>query len=196
MGKAAGFHIHHIAIHQGVHQVEIVDHQVQNSGNVIAASGPGATAPALDFQRGFGLVQKAGAGENKTFLVANRQDQAGLGGQRHKVIGFFDGGGDGLFHQYMRAGIQESADDFGMGDGRRADADQIHLAQKVAPVGHGQHAGRGGAAHIGAGIGNGEEFNILPGFGQSAVFGGVVAAKSASTDHGGFQGAIFRHAAA
>ena len=38
--------------------------------------------------------------------------------------------------------------------------------------------------------------NILASFGQGAVFGGVMAAKGAGTDHGGFQGAIFRHAAA
>ena len=56
--------------------------------------------------------------------------------------------------------------------------------------------GGGGAAHIGAGIGDREEFNIVPGFGQGAVFGGVMAAEGACPDDGGFQGTLFRHAAA
>ena len=56
--------------------------------------------------------------------------------------------------------------------------------------------GNSGAADFRAGIGNGEEFNTVPAFGQGAIFGGVVAAKSAGPDDGGFQWAIFRYAAA
>ena len=84
----------------------------------------------------------------------------------------------------------------GMGDGGRADADQIDLAQKFAPVGHGQHAmlGGDGAADLGAGIGDGEKFDVRQWLG--AILGGVMAAKGARADDGGLQRSLFRNAAA
>jgi len=53
-----------------------VDHQIQHHGNVVAAPRPGALAPAGDFQRYFGQVEQAGAGENEAFLVADGKQAA------------------------------------------------------------------------------------------------------------------------
>ena len=103
-------------------------------------------------------------------------------------------GGDGLFHQHMGAGFQEGAHDGGMGDGRRADRNQVDLAQQLAPVGHGQHAmlGGDGAADIGAGIGDGEQLDARNG----TIFGAMVTAKGADADDGSLERPLFRNAAA
>ena len=144
------------------------------------------------------MIQQAGAGEDKAFLMADGQNPAGLARQRDQLGGFFHGGGDGLFHQHMGAGIQEGAHDLGMGDGGRADADQIDLAQQLAPVGDGLAAimRLGLGAHIGTGIGNGEQFDAFAGLAQRLVFGGVMMAEHAGANDGSFQRSIFRHAAA
>jgi hypothetical protein len=153
--------------------------------------------PAGDFQGRFRQVEQSGAGKNKTLLMAHGQNLAGLARQRHQFARLFHGGGDRLFHQHMGAGRQEGTHHLGMGDGGRADADQVHLAQQFAPVGN-----RGATvmgfrlgAHLGIGIGNGEEFDTFSGVAQSFVFGGVMMTEHAGADHGSFQRSIFRHAA-
>ena len=69
--------------------------------------------------------------------MADGEERPVSRGQGDQVGGFLAGGGDGLFHQHMGAGIEEGAHDLSMGDGGRADADQIDLAQQFAPVGNG-----------------------------------------------------------
>ena len=98
----------------------------------------------------------------------------------------------------MGAGIQKGAHNLGMGDGGRADADQIDLAQKLAPVGNGSAAMMGLCLgqHFNIGIGDGQQLNAPAGLAQGFVFGGMMVAENARTDYGSFQRSTFRHAAA
>ena len=88
----------------------------------------------------------------------------------------------------MGAGVEEGAHDLGMGHGRRGHADQIHLAQQLAPVGNrGYAVGRGRAlARLRRRIGNGQELDAL----QAAIFRGMMAAESAGADDGGLEQSI------
>ncbi len=83
----------------------------------------------------------------------------------------------------------------GMGDGGRADADQIHLAQKFAPVGDGRHAILlgGPGADLGIGIGDGEQLDARR---WTAYLAAVMAAERACADDGGFERSLFRDVAA
>ena len=56
--------------------------------------------------------------------------------------------------------------------------------------------GRPWRGDLGAGIGNGEKFDVFAALAQGLVFGGVMAAEDAGANDGGFQRSIFRHAAA
>ena len=80
------------------------------------------------------VIEQAGARENEALLMADRQNAVLDFGQRDQRVGFIEVGGDRLLHQHMDAGVKEGAHDRGMGDGRRADADEIDLAQKFAPI--------------------------------------------------------------
>src|SRR5262249_44607659 len=75
-----------------------------------------------------------------------------------------------------------------MGNGRRADADEIDASEQLAPVGDGGHAVRGkrGAAHFGARVGDGEELDAV----DMAILGGMVTAKRAGADHGSLKQAL------
>ncbi len=126
--------------------------------------------------------------------MAHGKDQAGLSGQSDQLVGFFHRGGDGFFHQHMGAGGQEGAHDGRMGDGGRADRNQIHLAQKLAPIDNRQHAmlGDHGAAGLGAGIGDGVKLHA----GNVAIFGAVMTAESSGANDGNLQRPLFRNTAA
>ena len=92
------------------------------------------------------------------------------------------------------AGIEESACDLVMGDGGRADADQIDLAQQLAPIGHdlASMLGGDGGAGLRRWIGDGEQLDIAV-LGQGRIFGGMVTAEGTRPDDGGFQRTRFRH---
>ena len=130
--------------------------------------------------------------------MADGKDLAGVTRQRHQFGGFFAGGGDGLFDQHMGAGLEEIAHDLGMGDGRRADADQIDLAQQFTPVRDGGAAmmGLGLGAHLGIGVGDGKQGNVFAALAQRLVFGGVVMPEDPCAHDSSFQRSTFRHAAA
>jgi hypothetical protein len=103
----------------------------------------------------------------------------------------------------MGAGSQEGMHDFRMGDGGRADADQIHLAQQFTPVGNNGAAVMrlGLGAHVGIGIGNGEQLDVFAApfssnLAQGLVFGGVMMAEHTGANDGSLQRSIFGHAAA
>ena len=68
-----------------------------------------------------------------------------------------------------------------MRDSGRADGDEIDGAEKVAPVCYGRHAmvSDGRAADFGACIRYGDQFDAF----YVTIFGSVVTAKSAGTDH-------------
>ena len=129
-------------------------------------------------------------GENEPLLMADGQDEVHPLGQGDQRIGFFDAGRDRLLHQHMGAGVEEGAHDLGMGHGRRGHADQIHLAQQLAPVGNRGHAMGCGRilAHLGRRIGDGQQLDAIKG----AILRGMMAAERAGADYGGLEQAILR----
>ena len=85
-----------------------MDHQIEHHADIGAAAGPRAFAHAFDGERRILIIEQAAFGEDETFLMADGQHQAARGGQRDQFLGLFQIGGDGLFHQHMRAGVQEA----------------------------------------------------------------------------------------
>ena len=182
-GAAFGAHIGNAARDHAVHEVKVVDHQVQHGGHVRAAARPRAGAPAFHFQRRFFEIEQAGAREHIALLMAHGENAVLDLGQRDQRIGFLEVRGDRLFDQHVCAGFQEAAHDRRVGDGRRADGNDINLAEQVAPVGDGGDAvgGFGGAARIGRRIGNGGELHAR----QLGIFRSVMTAERALPDNGG-----------
>ena len=145
-----------------VHQIEIVDHQVQHGADIVAAAGPGTTAPALDFQRRHILIEQAGAGEDETLLMADGQGSGRSCAPAPPVprlrptvvaMGFSTSTWAPAFRKARTMAAWVTA-------GEQIET-RSTLPSKLAPVGHGQHAilGGGGAADFGAGIGDGEQFH-------------------------------------
>jgi len=91
----------------------------------------------------------------------------------------------GFFDQHVRTGIQERPHDGSMGDCRRAHADDIDGAKKLAPVGEygdamGSHRG---AARLDARIGNADQLDAF----HQCVFRRVMAAERSDPDDSGPQ---------
>ncbi len=167
--------------HQLMDEVEIVDHQVENDADVGAAACPGAHAPAGNVERDFAAVEQAGAGEDETLLMADRQDAAGIACKRDERIGFFEAGRDRLFDKNVGTGIEEGPHDRGVRHRRRADADEIDMAEQFAPVGDGAYTMicQRCLANFGARIGDGDQFDAV----DAAILRSVVAAERAGADH-------------
>ena len=85
--------------------------------------------------------------------------------------------------------FKKRAHDSGMGAGRRADADDIDLAQKLAPIGDDGNIEMGfdGVARFEAGIGDRCKLNA----GNLQIFARMVAAEYARAHNGGPQYARF-----
>ncbi len=175
-----------------MHQVEIVDHQVEHGTDIGATTRPRPHAPARHFLRRVGEIEKAGAGKDKPLLMADSENLAGLIRERDKRVGFVEAGGDRFFDKHVGAGIQKRAHDGGMRHRRRADADEIDAAEKIAPVGDGLHAMRGerAFAHFGIGVGNRGEFDAV----EATILRRMMSAERSGADHGGLQQSMLSRA--
>src|SRR5205085_11321991 len=85
--------------HQTVHEVEIMDHEVEDHAHVGASSGPGSETPAGNLLRHFGEIEQAGLREYETLLMANRQHLASAFGERNQLVGFIEIGCNRLLDQ-------------------------------------------------------------------------------------------------
>jgi hypothetical protein len=90
----------------------------------------------------------------------------------------------------MGAGIEEGTDDRGVGAGRRADADEIDLAQKVAPVcdGGDVEVALDVMACFAAGIGYGAKLDAR----EAEVLRRVMATENAGANNGGSEDTLGR----
>ncbi len=151
----------HLSGEQTVDEIQIVNHEVEHDAYVGAAARPWTHSPAIHFPGSFRDVEQTGMGEYKALLMADGQNPARAGGERYQFIGVIEVGGDRLFDQHMRAGIEESPNDGRMRDRRRADAYEVDVTQEIAPVGNRAHAldNLKLAADIGADVCNGRELD-------------------------------------
>ena len=166
-----------------MNEIEIVDHQIQDDAHIVAAAGPRTCAPAFDLKRRIAIIEHAGTGEDETFLMADRQHAAGRIRERDQFVSFVEIGCNGLFDQHMRAGFEKRTHDLRMSSCRRADADEIDFAEKIAPVGKRRNGmGRGDSvACFKARIGDTDKLDT----GKTGVFRRMMTAKSADTDNAG-----------
>ena len=185
-GAAAGAHIGDGARDQLMDEIEIVDHQIEHGADIGAAAGPRTRAPAFDLERRVAEIEQPALREDETFLMADGEHTALVLGQRDQRIGFGKIGRDRLFDQHVGAGFEKGAHDLGMGDRRRADGNDIDLAQQAPPVGHGRHAmgGHRMRARLDIRVGDGDKLDA----GHRRIFRGVMTAEGADADDGGTQG--------
>ena len=122
----------------------------------------------------------------KALLMPDRQHAARRFGQCDQLIGFVEIGRDGFFDQHMGAGIEKSAHDLRMGSGGRADADEVDLAQKIAPIGKRRNGmcGRHGMPRFETRIGDTHKLHTR----EPRIFRGMVTTKSPDADNAGAQG--------
>ena len=140
-----------LARHQRQHQVQIVDHQVENDGYVCAARLERGDPGGLDIQRRADPAGEGAMRGGKALQVADLQHQPALLGQAGQLVGLLQGGGDRLFHQHMLAGAQRGGGEGVMGLGRRRDHQRVaggEQRRKVHVGGAGLPADRAGALVI------------------------------------------------
>jgi hypothetical protein len=179
---AARFHVGDLAGNQAVHQIEIVDHEIEHGGNVGATTAPWPHAPAIHLQRGILVIQQAAAVEDEALLMPHREHPVLNLGERNERIRFRQAGGNRLLDQHIGIRVEEPAHDRGMRDRRRTDADDIHFAQQLTPIGNRTHAmiDHGLTACLGARIGDGHQ--LYPRHARILV--GVMTPERAVSDHG------------
>ncbi len=180
-GARLGLYLRNGARNQAMNEIEIVDHQIEHDADVGASSGPRPGAHAFDRYRRVVEIEQPALGEDEALLMADGQHAAHVVCELHQLVRFMQRRRDRLLHQHMGAGGKKGAHNLGMRARGRADADEIHFAQKVAPIGEHRHVQMHGdlPAGVRAGIGDGRELHAR----KAHVFGGMMAAEMASHDN-------------
>ena len=108
-------------------------------------------------------------------------------GERYQLVGFAEPRRDRFFHENVGSGIEEGAHNRRMRNRRRADADHVHRAQKVAPIRKDGYAvlDRRAAARVRADISHPDQADGVHPF----IFRGVVPPKRPHSHDSGPNGA-------
>jgi len=163
-----------------VHQIEVVNHEIENDADIGAASAPGPQSPAIDLSRTLGEIEKTGVRKYKALLMTDREDAPDAIGKSDQFVGLIKVRRNRFFDEDVGACVQERADDLGMGRGGRAHADQIDFAQQVPPIGYRAYTLHDlkVAPDIGTDVGDGNELNV----GRRRVLRSVIPTECAGAD--------------
>ena len=128
------------ARHQGKHQVDIVNHQIEHDADVAGSSGVGAEALSADELRlqGAGLdLLKRGI---EAFDVADLQQCLVLRGQADEGVGLAQVQGQRFLDQQVNVPLEEFRSDNAVLEGGNDDARGIDEIEQRLKIGKGQRA--------------------------------------------------------
>src|SRR5262249_37226848 len=122
---------------EGVQDLEVVDHQVEDDVDVETARGE--DGETLDFEeaRRSADSQERLDGRVVELDVADGEDSPGGLARFDHAVGFGEARGDGLLDEDVEATAEEGAAEVGMGDGRRGDDGGFDAAGEVVEIGEG-----------------------------------------------------------
>ena len=165
------------------HEIEIVDHQIENRADRFAPRLEGAQALGLDEEGALDQLAHAHADAREAFDMADLENAAAAGGKIDQRFCILDGLGNGLFDQDMGAVIEEVAGDRVVACGRCCDADGIDLAEELAVVGQRLDVVARGdrLGTLGVPVDRGDKLDVL----CLRQLVGVVLPEMADPDNGG-----------
>jgi hypothetical protein len=127
------------------HDVEVVNHEVEHDIDVERARRE--DGEPVDFEEEWTAEQllRGGHGGVEAFEVADLHDALMLGSEREDVVGFGEGGGEGLFDQAVDAGGEELGGDGGVVNGWNTEAGSVYpnLSSEVWGIPFCRHRGCG-----------------------------------------------------
>ncbi len=119
------------AIDEGQHQVEVVDHQVQDHRHICAARLERGDAGGLDVKGRPDPAGQCAIRGGETFQMADLENKAPFIRQSRHLVGFSEGGGDGFFHQHVLARYQGGFRDREVHRGRHRDDQRVARLQQL-----------------------------------------------------------------
>ena len=122
------------AVHQRQHQVEVVDHQVEDHRHVGAARLERRDAGGLDIERRADAAGQRAVRGGEPLQVPDLQHAVAGGGQGGEVVGLGQRGGDRLFHQHVLAGPQRGGGQGVVRLGRGGDDQRVAGLQQGGKV--------------------------------------------------------------
>src|SRR5690348_15937544 len=125
---------------QAMHEIEVMDHQIEHDADVGAPTSPWTKPPAIHVPRALGKIQKPRVGKDEALLMTDGENTAYLVRECDQLVGLVEVGRDRLFDEDVGSRVEERTNDFCMGGRGRAHTNEVDLAQQIAPVGNGTHA--------------------------------------------------------
>ena len=105
-GEADGVEVAHGRGGEGADDVEVMDHEVEDDIDIEGTGGEDAEAVRL---KKHGAVEQRANGLDggiETFEMADLQDALVMGREMDEVVGFFEGGSEGLFDEDIDTGSE------------------------------------------------------------------------------------------
>ena len=188
-GEADGADFFDGGVDEREHDVEVVDHEVEDDVDVERAGGEDAEAVRLEEHGAIELGAGGVDGGVETFEVADLDEAIVLPGEGDELIGLCEGGGEGFFDEDVEAGGEQGRGGCGVMDGGDADAGGVDGevgGEEGLDVGEGGDVvvGGGGVAGFGVGVDDGGQGDGgARGF-KLAVDAEVVAAEGSGAEDG------------
>lgn len=198
-GEADGANLFDGGVGEGEDDVEVVDHEVEDDVDVKGARGEDAEAVGLEEHGVIESSEGRGDGGVEALQVPDGEDAVARLGEMDEVVGFGEGGGEGLLDEdvystVLWAGEEEIFGDGGVVDGGDADGGGVEVEVRGEEIGDGGEGGDvegggEGAAARGVGIDERGELNEAGvGLFELAEDAEVVAPEGAGADDGYAQG--------
>lgn len=179
---ASGADLLEFAADEAEDDIEVVDHEVEHHVNIETAGAK--HAHTMDFEKegqGYSLFERDDD-RVEAFEVSDLEDAAMLSGGGDEAAGCFERRGDGLFDEYVDAGLEQALTDRLVLGGRGGYDGGIDFARKLQHVAEPQ-TGRGDVGSgeaIGIGIDDGDEVGEW----RLAANADMVFAELSGTDDG------------
>ena len=174
---------HNWGLRQLQHQVDVVDHQIQDHGNIVGPIRMGTVAPALQHHHlliGHNFDQLTERGI-EPFDVAHLEQTPGRPCRLNQSRGFVLAGGDRLLNQDMKTGFEAGHPHGVMQQRGNSNADRLHLSEHGAVVREPTAAELfgGQATPVGVGVRHTNQLCIA----EQTQHPGVVPSHVADADH-------------
>ena len=120
-----------MGVHQAEHQIEVVDHQVEDDGDVRAARLERRDAGCFDIERSGDTGGDGAVLGRVAQQVAHLQHAAAGARQGRQLVGLVQRRGDGFFHQHVAAAFQRECCDVEMRFGGCGHDHRVGDVQKI-----------------------------------------------------------------